>query len=349
MKIKPFLFFLTWLLLALFSLALLWYADLVWYGYLQAKGQLSILYKAQPIEAQIHSKECSDSLKNRLLLVLDVKKFAENELGLVATENFNTFYDQKGQPLLWNVTASEQFSLTPYEWTFPIVGRVGYKGFFEESLAHQEAAKIAKMGYDTSVYVVSAWSTLGFFQDPVLSEFLKRSEGDIAELIIHELMHATVYYADSVSFNENLATFVGERGALLYLQKRYGGTSTPYLHYQNSLGDAKIFLRFMLQAAQYLDQSYTSWQNLPQMTLQEKHSQKQRLMQQLREAHDTLPYATSLYTDYVARTKLNNTFFLDFLRYNSQQDALSRIYTQNCQQDLKRFIEYIIKDEARKP
>ncbi len=343
---KRYLSFSAWSITAFLLFLFLWYAELLLYAYRQGVGQGKILWGAESIDEVLKQDLTNDSLKAKLEFVLDVKEFAEQELGLTKTESFTSLYDQKGQPLLWNVTGAEKYALKAYEWNFPIVGRVGYKGFFEEKLAKDEAKKLALMSYDTSIYTVSAWSTLGYFNDPILSEFLKRSKGEVAELIIHELTHATVYYADSVEFNENLATFIGEKGAALYLKSRYGEESADYQGYMEALYDANLFLEFMLKAANFMDTNYRQMA-AQKMALTHREVRKQTLLKQIKIAHDTLKYRTDVYRNYVAMEELNNTFFMNYLRYNNTQGYLHEIYETQCQNSLTSFVRYIISDEAK--
>ena len=118
---------------------------------------------------------------------------------------------------MWVVMACEPFALKPKEWKFPIIGSVPYKGFFKKERAEALKAELEKEGWDVMVRNPGGWSTLGWFTDPILSKMLMRSEGDLANLIIHEMSHATIFVKDSVEFNENLATFIGDRGAELFL------------------------------------------------------------------------------------------------------------------------------------
>jgi predicted aminopeptidase len=124
------------------------------------------------------------------------------------------------------------FQLKAYEWDFPLIGSFSYKGFFNYDQALEEEDKIRKNGYDTSIDEIAGWSTLGWFKDPVLSDMLDRSSGSLANLIIHELTHGTLYVKDNVDFNENLASFVGDKGALIFLRHKYGENSKEYHEYE---------------------------------------------------------------------------------------------------------------------
>ena len=194
--------------------------DLLEYGIGQLRGQMTILAEARPIDEVLEDPTFPDSLKTKIHLIQEVRQFAVEELELVDSKNYTTIYDQKGRDVLWNVSACEPYELKPYKWSFPILGSFSYKGFFDLEKARQERGVLDSLGLDTNIRAVGAWSTLGWFQDPILSNMLYRKEGDLAELIIHELTHATIFVKDSLTFNENLASFIGTEGAKLFLEKK---------------------------------------------------------------------------------------------------------------------------------
>ena len=210
----------------IFSILLLaivfWYRSLIYYGYVQGKGQLEIIWNARPVQEYLDDQNTPDSIRQKLLLVNKVKAYAVQELGISPSNNYTSMYDQKGKPLMWVVTASEPFALEPSMWEFPIVGSFPYKGFFDPEMAVAERDRLADEGLDAGIRNAGGWSTLGWLDDPILSEMLKRNEGQLAELIIHELTHFTLFVKDSVQFNENLASFVGKQGAIKFLTVAYG-------------------------------------------------------------------------------------------------------------------------------
>lgn len=160
---------------------------------MQAKGQWDVISDAKPIDDYLHNPEYPDSLKTQILLIQHIREFAFDTLGLDRTDAYTTLYDQKGKPLLWIITACPAYKLEPYRWEFPIAGKFPYKGFFNLDLAKKEAKVLKEQGYDVRVGNINAWSTLGVLDDPILSNMLARKEGELAELIIHELTHGTLY------------------------------------------------------------------------------------------------------------------------------------------------------------
>src|SRR5688572_21409953 len=211
-----------WSVLALVLILAIAYWDLLLYGIRQGRGQLNIVWNARPVDEFMKDPAFPDSLKARLRLIDEVRRYAIDSLGLKDTENYKTLYDQKGEEIMWVVTACEPFRLKAKEWDFPVLGSVPYKGFFNKKLALQLREELQREGWDVSIRNPGGWSTLGWFTDPILSKMLERSEGDLANLIIHEMSHSTIFVKDSVDFNENLSTFIGDRGAEKFLAYKYG-------------------------------------------------------------------------------------------------------------------------------
>lgn len=247
--------------IALFITALLLfsaihYRELIKYGINQLRGQLSIVMNAREISEVLKDITVPDSIKEKLVFVQEIKKFATDSLGIKESKNYNTYYDQQGKPAIWVITACEPFSMQAYEWNFPVVGTVSYKGFFKKEKGLKEVAELKKRGYDVDFGTAGGWSTLGWFNDPVLSGMLRKKEGRIAELIIHELTHGTIYLPDKVEYNENLATFIGEEGAKQFIDSKFGPTSPQkkeYLAYQQ---DEMIFGDYMVKSCNKLDSLY---------------------------------------------------------------------------------------------
>src|SRR5690606_28506128 len=202
-KGKLFKRFLASVVILIAALAII-YFDLLVYGIRQARGQLYIINNARAVEEVLNDPNFPDSLKAKLVLIDEVRRYAIDSLGLKDTRNYKTLFDQKGQEIMWVVTACEPFKLKAKEWRFPVIGAVPYKGFFDRELAEALRDELQAEGWDVSIRNPGGWSTLGWFDDPILSKMLERSSGDLANLIIHEMSHATIFVKDSVDFNENL-------------------------------------------------------------------------------------------------------------------------------------------------
>jgi len=198
------------------SLALLACSD---FGYYRQSvcGHLSIMAKRQSIAAVLVDPDQPESLKDELRLVLDVREYADKALALPVKESFSTYVDIKRPYAVWNVVAAPAFSLTAYQWCFPVAGCVPYRGYYQESEAVQFADTLRQQGFDTHVYGVSAYSTLGWFDDPVLSSFVSYPDWALAGLLFHELAHQVVYADNDSDFNEAFASLVEQEGLRRWL------------------------------------------------------------------------------------------------------------------------------------
>ncbi|HEY3179282.1 MAG TPA: aminopeptidase [Casimicrobiaceae bacterium] len=186
--------------------------DFYWQG---AAGQMDLLSRARPIPEVIGGGDAP--LAKRLERVREIRSFASRELGLPDNGSYTRYTDLGRQFVLWNVFAAPSLSLTPRQWCFPIAGCVNYRGYFREEEARAEAARLRANGDDVHVSGVPAYSTLGWFDDPVLSSFVRWPETEVARLIFHELAHQVLYVKDDSVFNESFATAVEEVGVARWL------------------------------------------------------------------------------------------------------------------------------------
>ena len=179
----------------------------------QGIGQISMMAETEPIDDVLASGRLDAEAERKLRLVVQARDFARDELGLDVGGSFQLYHETNGEPVGYNVSAAQQDALTPKRWQFPIVGWLDYIGFFSPDDARQAADELQAQGWDTYIYGVDAYSTLGWFADPLQSSFLRRSDGSIVETVIHELAHNTIYVNGQSTFNESLATFIGREGA----------------------------------------------------------------------------------------------------------------------------------------
>jgi len=330
-----------WIFLSLLLFVCIWQFELISYGLMQAKGQMAILLNAKPIKAVLEDKNFPDSLKSKLLLVQEIKKFAIDSLGLAYSGSYEKFYDQQGKPILWTITACEPYSLTAKEWVFPFVGNFSYKGFFDEDKLKKEEEVLRKQGWDTEIDEVSAWSTLGYFDDPILSSMLMRSEGSLANLIIHELTHGTLFIADDLTYNENLANFVGHQGAILFLKYKYGENSSQLARYLAQHHDKEKLNAFLLTATQKLDSLYRSLDK--SMSADLKQHYKKEMIKHIITALDTISFQSNIYKNYFKDYTPNNAFFLGFLTYNEQQAIFEQEFKNQFDSEFKKYFAYLKK------
>ena len=184
-------------------------------------GQTDILARARPIDEVIAATP-DPALKARLVRTQAIRAFASRELALPDNRSYTNYADLGRPYAVWNVFAAPELSLSPRQWCFPVAGCVAYRGYFAESDARAEAARLADAGDDVHLGGVPAYSTLGYFDDPVLSTFVRYREVELARLIFHELAHQVVYVKDDTSFNESFATTVEEAGIARWLAAEAG-------------------------------------------------------------------------------------------------------------------------------
>jgi predicted aminopeptidase len=233
----------------------------------QGEGQLTILLGARPISEVLADPDLDPRARRKLELILEIKEFGERQMGLAASTNYTRYFDTGGRPVSYIVSACRKDRFQPHTWWFPIVGEVPYKGFFRREDAAAEAEELARLGYDVSVGAVAAYSTLGWFPDPVFSTMLDDSEEELASLILHELTHLTLYVPGDTDFNESLATFVGRQGALEFVRWRFGAGSPLYDRAIRSTGFAELRDARNLELFRKLDDLYRS-ETLPDRKLE---------------------------------------------------------------------------------
>jgi predicted aminopeptidase len=190
------------------------------YYWQSAQGQWDLLLRAKPIPEVIGSTH-DVVLKTRLERVHEIREFASHELGLPANNSYRNYTDLGRQFVLWNVFATPELSLKPEQWCYPIAGCVNYRGYFREEEARAEAKRLRAQGHDVYVGGVPAYSTLGYFDDPVLSSFVRWPETEIARLIFHELAHQLLYVPGDSAFNESFAVAVEEAGVQRWLKAQH--------------------------------------------------------------------------------------------------------------------------------
>ncbi|WP_338872326.1 aminopeptidase [Spirosoma sp. SC4-14] len=324
----------------------IWQQELISYGWMQAKGQLHILWNTEPVDEVLADPAYPDSLKQKIELIREIKRFAIDSLGLDKSGSYESFYDQHGKPILWVITAAEPYQLVARQWHFPIIGTFSYKGFFEKDRADSTVSELNREGYDTRISEVSAWSTLGFLNDPILSSFLDRRVGSLAELIIHELTHGTLFVKNSLEYNENLADFVGEYGALRFLAQKYGKDSTPYRDYLATKAFYERYDDHILRGTRKLDSLYHSFK--PTTALAVKDSLKWQTIRQIVVSSDTLSdERSSSATRSVKKRRLNklnlpnNAYFIGYLTYRKQQNRFRQEFENQFGGNFKRYLTYL--------
>ncbi|MDN5215934.1 aminopeptidase [Fulvivirgaceae bacterium BMA12] len=319
---------------------IIWQRPLLYYAFVQAKGQIRVVTDTREVDDILADPQAPDSIKIKLKLIQEVKKFAVDSLGINPSDNYTSVFDQKGKPILWVVTACLPFAMEAKEWSFPLVGSFSYKGFFEYDMAVEEEKKWKDQGYDTNIRTTGGWSTLGWFRDPILSNMLNRKTGDLAELIIHELTHGTLFVKDSLQFNENLATFIGTKGAELFLTQKFGADSQEFSTYIEDNEDSKKFSQHILRGAIGLDSLYQTFGHT--LSDDDKTQRKQTFIEEIFDRIDTLSlHRKSDYLEFYKDYEANNTFFMSYLRYRKNQGQFEETLQNDFDNNLKNYLLYL--------
>jgi predicted aminopeptidase len=185
-----------------------------------AQGHLALMSKREPIAGVIDKPSTPPALRAQLIAVTAIRDFASRALGLPDNGSYRKYADIGRPYVVWNVVAAPEFSVDPKQWCFPIVGCVAYRGYFVEKRARRFAAGLHAKGFDVVVGGVAAYSTLGHFDDPILSSMVSWNDVELASIIFHELTHQMLYVPNDASFNEALATTVEEEGVRRWLQQQ---------------------------------------------------------------------------------------------------------------------------------
>ena len=286
------------------------------------QGQARIVLNCESIDALLAASDLDPEIENKLIFIEEIREFAGEHIGLENTSSYTCYFDTEGQPISWNLSASPPDRFEPYVWNFPIVGTVPYKGFFDKQLSLLERDELQSRGFDVIVRPVSAYSTLGFLSDPVLSTMLDYPEDSLVDLILHELTHATVYAKGHTDFNESLATFVGQTSSLIFLEQFYG-PDTPLLRQaRRRRTDVARFRAFMNTVVASLDSLYSL--ELPgKIVLDER----QRVFHEAQEHYRSIrgDFKVVNYDGFL-EWKINNARLLSYRRYHRDLERFNKIY-----------------------
>lgn len=207
-------------ILTLFALAALSACGTVDYYSQAVGGEIAVLRARQPIAELLANPGTDPALRKRLAVVRDARAWAVTALALPDNGSYRSYADVKRPYVVWNVFAASEFSVDPLEHCFPVAGCVGYQGWYDEAAAKASADALTRRGYDVYVGGVPAYSTLGWFDDPVLSTMLRWNDAALVSTLFHELAHQKLYVKHDTRFNESFAEFVGEEGLRQYQAQR---------------------------------------------------------------------------------------------------------------------------------
>jgi predicted aminopeptidase len=321
------------LVLLLVAVGLVSCVTISYYGQ-AAKGQVSLLWAREPIAALIDDDSVTSETRRKLQLVLQVRDFAQQQLDLDAGRSYLSYVELNRHFVLWNVFAAPEFSTQAVNWCYPIAGCVSYRGYFSESAAARFAQQLSEQSYDVYRGGVDAYSTLGWFNDPLNSAILRRSDQRLIALLFHELAHQKVYVAGDTRFNESFATFVEQEG----LRRWYA------VHAQEGFEKAltvetQIEAAFVALVLKYRDQLTALYARSISET--QMRAEKVAVQEAMRQEYASFRAAWG-YTGYDRwfEGPLNNAQLSTVASYNELVPAFAQMLAQT-QGDLSRFYEAV--------
>lgn len=306
-----------------------------------AYNQMKILAKRTPIEKKLTEDNLSEDFKHKLNLTLEAHRFSVEILKLKNTNSYTTYSDLERPYVTYVVSAAPKWELKHHLWSFPFVGAVPYKGYFNEDDAKAEERSLQKQNLDTYLRGVSAYSTLGWFDDPLLSTMIKYREHDLVNTVIHETVHTTLYIKNSADFNERLAVFIGNKGTELFYLNKEGLNSPTLQKIKNENDDDQIFSKFISAEIINLEHWYkeNSANNDPNKNADIESTREKRFIEiQDRFQKNILPQLKSDNYLSFAKNKLNNAKLLLYKTYNQDLIDFELLY-KKANQDIPTFIE----------
>lgn len=242
-------------------------------------GQYKILSNRVDIEYLITDEDTADDLKQKLELVRHIRAFSATEMQMNVGKSYSQYSDTKRDYVVWNITAAPELSLTPHQWCYPIIGCQSYRGYFKQMTAESEARQLQQQGFDTWVGGVTAYSTLGWFDDPVLNTFVYRDDSDLAALLIHELSHQVLYIKGDTAFNESFATAVEIEGLHRWLVSI---NQEPLMRrHQLRIEEKKLFISTVSTSIERLKAVYES-----ALSDETKRAQKHQIIEGMKEKYE---------------------------------------------------------------
>lgn len=294
-------------------------------------GHWQVMQRRTPITRAIADPDTKPEVKQRLEQVEQIRRFAVEELLLPDNRSYQSYADIQRPYVLWNVFAAPEFELKAFESCFPLVGCLAYRGYYAEADARAQAERLRAQGYDVHVAGVSAYSTLGWFSDPVLNTMLRWSETELAGVIFHELAHQKLYVRDDSAFNESFASAVQEEGVRRWLERRGDDRLTRAV--ADDRRRREEFVRLVQQTRARLQQLYGSAQPSEQM-----RESKAQVFAEMRVEYERLKQSWGGYTGYDNwfGMDLNNAKLLAVATYHEWVPAFRQMIV-TADGDLARF------------
>lgn len=294
-------------------------------GYLMKSGygQMKLMASRVSIEDALKDPALSADKKQKLLLAQEAREFAETTLHLKSTKNYTSYVELNRPYVTYVVSAAPKWELKHHQWSYPLMGKMPYKGYFDEDDARDEEKELQKKDLDTYMRGVSAYSTLGWFNDPLLSSMLRYEDYDLVNTVIHETVHATLYIKHAADFNERLATFLGTKGAELFYLKKEGPDSATLNKIKMENEDNKLFSRFISRELADLEAWYKS---LPEQERNEESRMARIRKIQTKFQTDLAPMLKTKNFKKFPEAQLNNARLLVYKTYMQDLADFERLY-----------------------
>ena len=303
---------------------------------------LSIRSRSESLERAIADPKSSPELKLLCERAKSAREFALERFGLKQTRNYTSVVILDSDRLATVVQACAELSFTRYLWSYPVVGKMPYRGYFDPKDAERQAASLRKQGLDVIARPVDAFSTLGWLSDPLFSFMSTYGEAEVADLVMHEMTHATVFLKGdrpgNEQFNEELATFVGDEGSLVYLADRYGPESPQVAKAKADRADEEAFASYLAGTGKELEAVYSS-----QTSDEDKRARKAGIIAE--RAKEYAAEAPSLFQGKGYRefdmSKINNAYIDLYRLYQGETSLYRDFYEKICGSDMKAFVRKV--------
>lgn len=300
--------------------------------YAQAtQGQLGLVASAKPIGQWLADPKVSDQLKQRLTRTQQIRTFAVQALGLPENGSYTRYAELNRPYVVWNVVATPELSMKPVQWCFPVAGCVDYRGYYRKEDAQRFARELLDQGYEVRVSGVPAYSTLGWFNDPVLSTFIAYPEAEVARMLFHELAHQVAYAPGDTPFNESFATTVESIGVEQWLDKH--GSPDSRERYREFRQRKRDFIDLLKQHRQRLEEVFGS-----DIGDDEKRRQKALVIASLKQSYQRMKeekWGGYSGYDHWFNEPITNAHFVLVATYEELVPAFQALYAKSG--NLKKF------------
>lgn len=299
-----------------------------------ARGHLALMSQRVPIDKAIQNQDFSKKRREQIKQVLSIRRFAHEKLKLPKNNSYTSYVDLKREAVSWNVIATPKYSISPIKTCFPVVGCVSYLLYFSKERAEYEAEKLNKLGHDTHIIASPAYSTMGWFDDPIVSTMFKGDISSVAQVVFHELAHQKLIRKNDSAFNEAFASTIGEQGTRLWLNKYHPEKNKAYREYRQKRWQ---FFNVLLLTRQKLETLYKMG-----ITEAEMQKGKQRILSNLKDKYTQLKKSWNgdkRYDAWFNKHPINNAKLAVIGVYYQKVPEFTQ-KLKNLNYDFEKFYEY---------